>query len=204
MKDAGGHGSNSKGGPGLIGGHYSVWYHGSPTGFPGPTGQIHVGTEIAARQALEARIGVPADLKGWDGTREYGKTLLAGEDKLNSIERGETPYYNRYPKTGYNSGSRGRDTPKEDYYPTIMPTMGRDKTSMTPNMRPAVRGYQITGAMTNSIGSPYSDTQANRLANAQQTRGNGKNGFYYKNEGEDTGSISAVVPNRNHLTGRMG
>ncbi len=31
-----------------------------------------------------------------------------------------------------------------------------------------------------------------------------KHGFYYKNEGEDSGSISAVVPSRGHLSGFMG
>ena len=30
-------------------------------------------------------------------------------------------------------------------------------------------------------------------------RGKAKNGYYYKNEGEDVGSISAVVPNANHI-----
>lgn len=200
MKDALGHGSNYRGGSSIAGGHLPVWYHGSPTGFPGPTGQIHLGTERAARMALEARIGVPADLQGWAGNREYGKTLLAGTNKLKSIERGETPYYNKYPRSGYSA----RDIPDEDFYPTKMPTMGRDQTPMSPSMRPAVRAYQISGEMKNTTSAPYSDTMANRLANTQQTRGNGKHGFYYKNEGEDTGSISAVVPSRNHLTGRMG
>jgi hypothetical protein len=192
-----------RGGPqtNIGGNHLTVWYHGSPTGFPGTTGPIHVGTQIAARQALEARIGVPADLQGWNGNREYGKTLLAGTDKLESIERGETPYYDKYPNSGYNV-----DAPKEDYYPTKMPTMGwgAGATLMTSNMQPAVRAYQIAGPMGNRPDTPYSDTQANGLAKAQQTRGGGKHGFYYKNIGEDSGSISAVVPNRNHLSGQMG
>ena len=201
MKDAGGHGSETRGGPqtNLGGSHLPVWYHGSPTGFPGPTGAIHVGTQAAARMALEARIGIPADLQGWSGNREYGKTLLAGANKLGSIERGETSYYDKYPSSGYNM-----DAPKDDYYPTKMPTMGREQTPMTPGMRPAVRAYQISGPMGNRPDTPYSDMQANKLAKAQQTRGNGKNGFYYKNIGEDSGSISAVVPSRNHLSGQMG
>src|ERR1035437_4098542 len=146
MKDALGHGSDPQGkaeqARGLAGYHLPVWYHGSPTGFPGLNGPIHVGTESAARQALEARIGVPADLQGWSGNREYGKTLLAGEDTLNKIERGDTPYYNHYPKSGFNC-----DAPKEDYYAPKMPTMGGTSrgsgTPMTPDMRPAVRAYQI-------------------------------------------------------------
>lgn len=46
-----------------------VFYHGSTDkGFHGKKG-IHVGTKLAATQALEARIGVPAEGE-WDGTRE--------------------------------------------------------------------------------------------------------------------------------------
>ena len=82
--------------------------------------------------------------------------------------------------------------------------MGRDKTPMTLDMKPAVRSYQISGPMGNTPDRPLSDTQANAVANAQQTKGNGKRGFYYKNEGEDTGSVSVVVPSRNHLSGFMG
>lgn len=196
-KDALGHGSESHG-TNIGGNHLSVWWHGSPTGFPGPTGQIHVGTQSQARIALEARIGVPADGNGWDGTREYGKTLLAGQDTLQRLTNN---YVNPYPASGHNM-----DAPKNDYYPTDRadrPTMGRDNTPVPMEARPAVRPYQISGSMGNRPDTPYSDTQANRLANAQQTRGNGKNGFYYKNEGEGAG-ISAVVPSRNHLTGQMG
>ena len=202
-KDALGHGSNPQGQT-LAGNHLPVWYHGSPTGVPGATGQIHLGTAAAARMALEARIGVPADLHGWRGNREYGKTLLAGKDTLEAIERGDKTYYNKYPATGHNCGD---DVPRKDYYPTErkeVPKMGREQTPMTMDLKPAVRSYQISGAMKNTPSTPYSDTTANRLANAQQTKGNGKNGFYYKNEGEDTGSISAVVPSRAHLSGFMG
>jgi len=181
-----------------------VWYHGSPTGFPGLTGPIHVGTYRAARMALEARIGVPADGKGWDGTREYGKTLLAGKETLAKMESGEKPYYNKYPASGYNAGSCDEEVPQKDYYPDqrkSLPTMGRDRTPMSLTMRPAVRAYQINGPMKNSPGTPYTDTRANALARAQQTKGNGKHGFYYTNDAEDSGSISAVVPNHEHLTG---
>ena len=53
-----------------------VWYHGSVSGDlrGGRTG-LHLGTYEAATQALEARIGVPAEGE-WDGKREYGKTKL--------------------------------------------------------------------------------------------------------------------------------
>lgn len=199
-KDALGHGSNSQG---LAGSHLPVWYHGSPTGFPGLAGPVHVGTYIAARQALEARIGVPADGKGWDGTREYGKTLLAGKDTLEAFESRTRPYYNKYPQTGHNSGD---DVPRHDYYPkerARIPTYTRKQIPMTMDMRPAVRAYQINGPMKNTPSTPYSDSTANRLAKAQETKGTGTNGFYYKNIGEDGGSISAVVPSHKHLTGMV-
>jgi hypothetical protein len=204
MKDALGHGSDPQGGTNNVAApHARAWYHGSPTGFPGLSGPIHVGTYVAARQALEARIGVPADGKGWDGTREYGKTLLAGKDTLEAMESGQRPYYNKWVQTGYNSGS---DVPRHDYYPKereSAPTMGNSKsnpggTPVTDEMRPAVRAYQINGPMNDKV---YSDTMANRLASTQSAKGNGKNGFYYKNDGEDSGSISAVVPSYRHLTG---
>lgn len=202
-KDALGHGSNPHGGN-IAGGHLPVWYHGSPTGFPGATGQIHLGTMKAAKEALEARIGIPADGQGWTGNREYGKTLIAGSDTLDRLAA--QGYHNGYPRSGYNAGGPNETIPKNDYYPTsrAAPTMGRDRTPVPMDAKPAVRAYQITGGMNNRTDTAYSDTVANRLANAQQTRGNGKHGFYYRNEGEDTGSISAVVPSRNHLTGQMG
>src|SRR5674476_632392 len=159
-KDALGHGSNPQGST-LAGQHLPVWYHGSPTGVPGATGQIHLGTAAAARMALEARIGVPADLHGWSGNREYGKTLLAGSDTLGKIQRGELAYYNKYPQSGYNSGGPKEPIPQHDYYPSerkALPTMRRAQTPMTTDMRPAVRSYQISAEMKNSQERPYTDT----------------------------------------------
>lgn len=192
MKDALGHGSNPHGGSNSM--HLPVWYHGSPTGQPGEKGPVHLGTLIAARQALEARIGVPADGLGWTGNREYGKTLLAGQDTLDRFAAGA--YYNKYPKSGYNM-----DAPKEDYYPKAGSAKFGDGSPVPLSAKPSVRAYQITGSMSNHTGAPYSDAKANGFAKAQQSRGYSKNGFYYKNEGEDSGSISAVVPSRNHLRG---
>ena len=75
--------------PVLIGaimeGYDEIFYHGTPDTISGTRG-IHVGTKLAATQALEARIGVPAE-GSWDGTREYGKTLLAGKKRLAEISR---------------------------------------------------------------------------------------------------------------------
>jgi hypothetical protein len=199
-KDALGHGSNSRG---LAGGHLPVWYHGSPMGYPHSAGPIHVGTKKAATEALEARIGIPADGKGWNGDREYGKTLLAGQDTLAKLAA--QGYHDGYPVSGYNV-----DAPKEDYYPKANSARfgdgknGADGTPIPLTAKPAVRPYQINGPMTNRPDIPYTDAIANGMAKAQQKRGGGKSGFYYKNVGEDSGSISAVVPSRNHLTGFMG
>jgi len=64
---------------------------------------IHIGTKLAATQALEARIGVPA--KGeWDGKRIYSKTLLAGKKVLKKMEK----------STGFNCD---KDVPENNYYP---------------------------------------------------------------------------------------
>ena len=78
------------------------YWHGTPGGLHGTKG-VHIGTYEAATQALEAKIGTA--LHGvWDGTREYGKTMLAGKKTLS--ERGICP-----------SGYRCR-CPEEDHYPT--------------------------------------------------------------------------------------
>jgi hypothetical protein len=53
-----------------------TFYHGSTDkNLAGKKG-IHIGTYKACKQALEARIGVPAEGE-WDGTREYGKTFTS-------------------------------------------------------------------------------------------------------------------------------
>ena len=159
------------------------FWHGSPTGDFGtsPKG-IHIGSKEAAKEALEARIGIPA-LGEWDGTREYGKTLLAGSKTLMRLD----PNMNNF--TGYNV-----DAPIEDYYPTGKATFG-DRKSIPLNVKPNVFPVRITGNMTNTPDKPHTDSVANGLIIGQLKRGTAKNGYYYYNEGEDSGSISAVVPN---------
>ena len=49
--------------------------------------------------------------------------------------------------------------------------------------------------MTNTNTSPYPDFKANGYMSATIKKGNAKRGFYYRNESEDYGSISVVVPN---------
>jgi hypothetical protein len=158
----------------------ALW-HGTPSGDlrGGRTG-LHVGTRQAAMEALEARIGIPADGKGWNGDREYGETLLAGKDHINSGQFG------KYRLSGFNM-----DAPKEDYYPSKMPTVG-EGVSIDPKWKPWLRPVLIVGEMTNNKWHPISDEAANRRIKR-------KRGAYYKNEGEDSGSISAVLPDGGHI-----
>ena len=168
-----------------------VFYHGSTDkGFHGKKG-IHVGTKLAATQALEARIGVPAEGE-WDGTREYGKTLIAGEETLKkrSSERGY------FCETGYNC----HNIPKEDYYPSQKEsTTYSDGTKVPLNCKPIVFQVNIIGKMSNSPFSPHKDSVANGLMIRNLKMGNARRGYYYINYGEDEGSISAVVPDGSFL-----
>jgi len=158
------------------------WYHGSASGdLRGGQSGLHLGTFKAAKEALEARIGIPVEGE-WDGTREYGKTLLCGKNtlKIRNIFC-----------TGHNC-----DVSNEDFYPTESP---KHTEYLKLNMKPAIKKYKILCPMTNSINTPYNDWKANGYMKASLKRGNAKRGFYYRNEGEDAGSISVVVPNGNFV-----
>lgn len=196
MKDAKGHGSAAHGGgvdqigrgpvqPGM-------WYHGSPLGEPGQ-GPVHVGTAEAARAALEARIGTPADGKPWDGTRKWGDTLLAGKDTQDRLEAsGLRPKYTM--GTGFNSRA-----PKQDYFAKDRtdehPSFGdKARTPITSDMRPSINAYEIHGNMSNSEYRPTTDARANGMSGRLKNQGT-----YYKNIGEDSGSVSAVVPSKAFL-----
>lgn len=151
-----------------------VFWHGSPSGDlrGGPYG-LHVGTEEAARQALHARIGRPAEGE-WDGTREYGKTLLQ-------------PY-----NSGHSMGQR------EPHYPTGKAHYG-DGTEIPLHAKPDLFPVRITGDMSNTPDNPHEDFKANGYMKAQLGRGRAKRGYFYTNVAEDDGSISAVVPSGDHL-----
>ena len=169
-----------------------IFYHGSTDKkFLGKKG-IHVGTYQAAKEALNARIGVPA--KGdWDGSRVYGKTLLMGKKSLREMtNRGI------YCNSGFNCGD---DVPEEDYYPVDRKERAdySDRSLIPFTCRPVIFAVRIIGRMTNSYNSPHSDNVANGLMYRNLRSGNAKSGYYYKNEGEDEGSISAVVPNGTFL-----
>lgn len=167
-----------------------LWWHGSPSGdLRGGVYGLHLGTKESAIDALRARIGVPADGSMWDGTKEYGKTLLAGQNTLNKM--------GKYLVTGHNSFA-----PKEDYYPHQhpegMPWVG-NRVPVDPTWKPSLRPFKIVGKMNNDVYRPLTDRGANSAMKASLTKGNAKNGYYYRNDGEDEGSISAAVPNGSHL-----
>ena len=167
------------------------YYHGSPTGAFGEK-EIHVGTKRAAQQALEARIGIRADGKTWDGTSEYGSTLLAGKKTLQKLDS------QGFNQTGFNVG-----VPEEDFYLKDYPELARavfaDGTRIPLTVKPGMFPVKIKGEMTNIVSSPLSDIKANATIKAMLKKGQAKRGYFYENIGEDAGSISAVVPSSEHL-----
>ena len=171
----------------------NLFYHGSTSKNLVGTRGIHVGTKLAATQALEARIGIPSENE-WDGTREYGKTLLAGKKRLQELEKQKGYFL----KTGFNTGE---DVPEDDYYPTQRKRKATysDGTPIKLDSKPIVFPVKIIGKMTNSRFNPHSDIKANSMINANLKKGYAKSGYYYVNDAEDYGSISAVVPNASFL-----
>lgn len=123
----------------------------------------------------------------WDGTREYGKTKLAGRKTLHKLDpRG-------YNLTGYNA-----QPPEEDYYPNGTATYG-DGSKVPLDVKPAIFPVKIVGAMSNTETRPMEDAKANATMSSQLRRKTAKRGYFYKNVGEDADSISAVVPSSAHL-----
>ena len=178
---------------GLLKENLIQFYHGSTDKNLSGKNGIHVGSKLAATQALQARIGVPAE-GDWDGTREYGKTKMAGKKTLDRREK-ELGYYI---KTGYNAGS---SVPEEDYYPEERETKAKysDGSVIDMSSKPIIFPVKIKGPMNNTPRNPKTDMAANSLMMRGLRKGNAKNGYYYINDGEDAGSISAVVPNKNWL-----
>jgi len=143
-----------------------------------------VGTYAAAKQALEAAIGVPAEGE-WDGSRKYGETLLAGKKLL----RQKGPYL----ESGYNC-----DAPEVDYFPDGKATYS-DGSPVSLECSPVIFPVVIVGEMTNTPQNPHSDERANASMRAQIKRGSARRGYFYTNISEDAGSVSAVVPGALHL-----
>lgn len=165
----------------------TIFWHGSASGDTSkvPRG-LHVGTLEAARQALNATIGTPVE-GDWDGTRKYGETLVKG---TKSFDQAKGQYASGY--------SGGRDSLAEDHFPTGKATFS-NREPVPMDARPEIRAFRIVGDMTNTPDSPHTDAVANGLARRAASLGNGRRGFFYRNDGEDYGSISAVVPAATHV-----
>ena len=161
------------------------WWHGTPSGdMRGGSTGLHIGTKKAATEALTARIGHPVE-GSWDGTREYGKTLLAGKKTLRA--RGIYP-------TGYSAEL----APEEDFYADSMPRFSTD-VPMLPTHKPIIFPVAIVGKMSNTPQTPHADFAANSRMKSALQRGVARRGYYYANIGEDAGNISAVLPGPEHV-----
>ena len=174
--------------------NYPLFYHGATNMELSGKNGIHVGTMMAAKQALEAKIGVPANGE-WDGTRKYGETLLAGKKRLKELNY--TVGYD--PIMNFNATE---DVPEENYYPheRSKRAVYFSTNDLIPlNCKPIIFKVKIIGKMINSYDNPYIDSKANKLMNKKIKDGNANGGYYYINEWEDEFSISAVVPNGNFL-----
>lgn len=173
---------------------YPLFYHGATNMDLNGKNGIHVGTMMAAKQALEAKIGVPAHGE-WDGKRKYGETLLAGKKRLKELNY--TVGYD--PIMNFNATE---DVPEENYYPHEREKRAvyfSTKDLIPLNCNPIIFKVKIVGKMVNSYDKPYTDSVANDLINKNIKNGDANGGYYYINEWEDEFSISAVVPNGNFL-----
>jgi hypothetical protein len=167
-----------------------IFYHGTPDMRTWKNGQrgIHIGTKLAATEALDAKIGIPYEGE-WDGTRIYGETRIAGEKRAKELGKyvaGHT--YDIFRKLGYDIDS---------YYPKDIPDVlpvysNRDIIPL--DCKPIIFKCKIIGPMTNSIYRPHKDAVANGMIIRNMKKGNARRGYYYMNDAEDVGSISAVVP----------
>lgn len=164
-----------------------IMWHGSPSGdLRGGTSGLHLGTFDAAKQALDARIGIPAQ-GNWEGTSKYGDTMLAGRNRLLEID-----------PRGYNRSGYNIDAPVENYIP-MRELKYANGDVMPMDVTPAVLPYRIIGPMKNSFYSPMDDARANGVMQGLLKRGQARNGLYYRNIGEDAGSVSAALPGPDHV-----
>lgn len=155
-----------------------IWWHGTPDMRSWKTGAhygIHVGTYGAAQQALCARIGYPKSGM-WDGTRRYGDVVLCGRQTLEDL--GIFP-------TGFNCS-----VPDNDDLPKVAPRYSNGK-EIPLSAVPSIFKARIIGPMGSRV---IADQTANNRMSRLLKTGNADTGFFYKNDGEDAGSLSAVVP----------
>lgn len=171
------------------------FWHSSPDGdLRGGDVGLHLGTKEAARQALHARIGFRADGKDWDGTQRYGDTLLMGKKRIPEV-------WGPYAVTGYNA----MDAPDEDHYPTGDASYGARGQKVPMSARPTLAEFAVVKPIEDHV---YSDDEAHdriREVLRGMRRGGEGVGVYYENKGEDSGSISVIVPDQSWLrpTGRV-
>lgn len=173
---------------------FPLFYHGATDKNLSGKNGIHVGTKMAATQALQAKIGIPAEGE-WDGTREYGKTLLAGKKTLK--DKNYTIGYD--PIINLNATE---DVPEEDYYPEQRKkraTYFSSDKRIPLDSKPVVFPVIIVGEMSNTYDTPISDKKANDIMYKNIENNKANSGFYYINKWEDEGSISAVVPSGKYL-----
>ena len=71
--------------------------------------------------------------------------------------------------------------------------------AMLTDTRPSIFPVRIVGGMTNTPATAHRDWHANGYMQAQIKQGRARNGYFYRNEAEDAGSISAVLPGRAHV-----
>lgn len=162
-----------------------TWWHGTPSGdLRGGLSGLHIGSKAAAEQALRARIGVPVE-GVWDGTREYGKTLLAGRKTL--LARGIS-------LSGYNM-----EVPEEDHFPTFGAAKYSGGSQVFLHHKPNLFQINLVGPMSNTPRTPHKDFAANGRMESLLRRKIARKGYYYVNEGEDAGSVSAVLPGPGHV-----
>ena len=173
---------------------HPLFYHGTTDRSLNGKSGIHIGTKMAATQALQAKIGVPA-VGEWDGKREYGKTLLAGKKTL---ERKN--YIIGYdPIMNFNATE---DVPDDDYYPEQRKKRAvyfSSKDLIPFDSVPTIFQVVIIGDMSNTYEDPCSDEMANEMMGCKLKQGNAKQGYYYTNIWEDFDSVSAVVPDGSFL-----
>jgi hypothetical protein len=182
-------------------GPHSVLWHGSPSDDMTQHGDegLHVGTYHAAKHALTNVIGHRADGKDWDGTQEYGKTLLMGQDNLmaNKLQRAfvqnDRPMHDHYPAelrqySGENgmlySGSYMDDTWKPNLFPV----------KLTQPIHPHV----FSDNTANTTMGDYAYQKQEFQNGDGEDPGPGQ-GIAYINHTEDRGSLSVALPHHSHV-----
>jgi hypothetical protein len=150
-------------------------FHGHPTGnFNADTSRqgFHVGTHLAAEEAVVSRAGTSGSLATYAGGVRGGPTYPAIKNEVKT--------------DGWTHIKR----------PTAHPEHIRGGRVASPMVNsPGYMGSYGKGDYGDMLNS--GDAMANGRVAAIKTRGETmRQGIYYKNASEDAGSVSAVLPNR--------